>query len=178
MKVPAAIIAKLAELIQQGQFTELETESIEIKPVPATGADWKEIQKSVNAFLNSRGGILILGVREEGTGPSRRYVLDGWKDHAEPNLKEFPRLFTDRKGVKQDLGDCFPHMEILPILGGRVAVREVADMSAAVRTAFAAASPGATVVLAPACASFDMFHDYAERGRIFKDEVAKLRTQN
>ncbi len=130
MKVPAAIIAKLAELIQQGRFTELETESVEIKPVPATGADWKEIQKSVNAFLNSRGGILILGVREEGTGPSRRYVLDGWKDHAEPNLKELPRLFTDRKGVKQDLGDCFPHMEILPILGGRVAVVYVDELAA------------------------------------------------
>ena len=130
MKIPAAIIAKLAELIQQGRFTELETESVEIKPVPATGADWKEIQKSVNAFLNSRGGILILGVREEGTGPSRRYVLDGWKDHAEPNLKELPRLFTDRKGVKQDLGDCFPHMEILPILGGRVAVVYVDELAA------------------------------------------------
>jgi predicted HTH transcriptional regulator len=108
----------------------LKTEGIEIKSVPATGADWKEIQKSVNAFLNSRGGILILGVREEGTGPSRRYVLDGWKDHAEPNLKDFPRLFTDRKGVKQDLGDCFPHMEILPILGGRVDVDYVDELAA------------------------------------------------
>ena len=33
------------------------------------------------------------------------------------------------------------------------------------------ASPGGTVVLAPACASFDMFRDYAERGRVFKQEV-------
>ena len=31
-----------------------------------------------------------------------------------------------------------------------------------------------TVVLAPACASFDMFRDYAERGRMFKKEVMKL----
>jgi UDP-N-acetylmuramoylalanine--D-glutamate ligase len=30
------------------------------------------------------------------------------------------------------------------------------------------------VLLAPACSSFDMFRDYAERGRVFKQEVAKL----
>lgn len=130
MNPPDAILAKLADLIQQGRFVELETETVEIKPVPATGADWKEVHKSVNAFLNSRGGILILGVREEGAGPARRYVLDGWKDHAEPNLKEFPRLFTDRKGVRQDLGDCFPHMEIRPLLGDRVAVVYVDELAA------------------------------------------------
>ena len=44
-------------------------------------------------------------------------------------------------------------------------------MSSAVRSAFASASPGQTVVLAPACSSFDMFRDYAERGRVFKQEV-------
>ena len=47
-------------------------------------------------------------------------------------------------------------------------------MAAAVRTAFASAAPGAAVVLAPACASFDMFRDYAERGRVFKQEVLRL----
>ena len=39
--------------------------------------------------------------------------------------------------------------------------------------AFAAASPGDAVLLAPACSSFDMFQDYAERGRAFKDEVRR-----
>jgi ATP-dependent DNA helicase RecG len=130
MKAPDAILSKLADLIQQGRFAELETEAVEIKPVPATGADWKEVHKSVNAFLNTRGGILILGVREEGTGRERRYVLDGWKDHAEPNIKEFPRLFTDRKGARQELGDCFPLTEIRTLLSERVAVIYVDELAA------------------------------------------------
>jgi UDP-N-acetylmuramoylalanine--D-glutamate ligase len=63
---------------------------------------------------------------------------------------------------------------IREVLGGTRAIHDADDMSAAVRTAFALASPGDTVVLAPACASFDMFRDYAERGRVFKQEVRRL----
>jgi UDP-N-acetylmuramoylalanine--D-glutamate ligase len=61
--------------------------------------------------------------------------------------------------------------------GEAVPVHDAADMSAAVRTAFACAAPGAAVVLAPACASFDMFRDYAERGRVFKQEVLRLQEE-
>jgi UDP-N-acetylmuramoylalanine--D-glutamate ligase len=55
-----------------------------------------------------------------------------------------------------------------------LAVVEAESMAEAVRAALAAAPPGGTVLLAPACASFDMFRDYAERGRVFKREVQKL----
>ncbi len=52
-----------------------------------------------------------------------------------------------------------------------------ADMSDAVRKSFAAAKPGDTVLLAPACASFDMFKNYEHRGNEFMrcvGELAKL----
>jgi UDP-N-acetylmuramoylalanine--D-glutamate ligase len=50
------------------------------------------------------------------------------------------------------------------------------SMADAVRRAAAAAIPGDTVLLAPACASFDMFENYEHRGRVFKEEVGKLTT--
>jgi UDP-N-acetylmuramoylalanine--D-glutamate ligase len=51
----------------------------------------------------------------------------------------------------------------------------VADsLEEAVAKAYQAASPGDVVLLAPACSSFDMFSDYAHRGRIFKAAVKVL----
>jgi UDP-N-acetylmuramoylalanine--D-glutamate ligase len=50
-----------------------------------------------------------------------------------------------------------------------------ATLADAVRMAYEAAQPGgATVLLSPGCASFDMFQDYEDRGRRFKEEVARL----
>ena len=59
-------------------------------------------------------------------------------------------------------------------LGGVVPVVEAAPMADAVRQAWDLAFPDGVVLLAPACASFDMFRDYADRGRRFKDEVRRL----
>jgi UDP-N-acetylmuramoylalanine--D-glutamate ligase len=48
------------------------------------------------------------------------------------------------------------------------------DMKDAVNKAFAAAEKGDVVLLAPACASFDMFKSFEQRGEVFKSEVAAL----
>ena len=55
-----------------------------------------------------------------------------------------------------------------------VPVHEVGTFETAVETAYELAKPAGVVLLAPACASFDMFRDYAERGRRFKEEVARI----
>lgn len=55
-----------------------------------------------------------------------------------------------------------------------VPVVEADSLADAVRKAWDLAVPDGVVLLAPACSSFDMFADYAERGRRFKDEVRKL----
>jgi len=59
-------------------------------------------------------------------------------------------------------------------LGAVVPVDDAASMPEAVRRAFAVARRGGVVLLAPACSSFDMFRDYAARGRAFKDAVTEL----
>ena len=59
-------------------------------------------------------------------------------------------------------------------LGGAVDVHEALSLDEAVERAFALARPRGVVLLAPACASFDMFSDYAERGRRFKEAVARI----
>ena len=60
-------------------------------------------------------------------------------------------------------------------LAGAVELHEAASLEHAIGQAFALAKPAGVVLLAPACASFDMFHDYAERGRRFKEGVLKLK---
>ncbi len=59
-------------------------------------------------------------------------------------------------------------------LGGVVPVVEAATLADAVQQAWDLALPDGVVLLAPACASFDMFVDYADRGRRFKEEVRRL----
>jgi UDP-N-acetylmuramoylalanine--D-glutamate ligase len=57
--------------------------------------------------------------------------------------------------------------DLLPVVEAR-------SMREAVERGYEAARPEGIVLLAPACASFDWFTDYAERGRVFKDEVKRL----
>jgi UDP-N-acetylmuramoylalanine--D-glutamate ligase len=59
-------------------------------------------------------------------------------------------------------------------LGGRVELKHAGTLERAVQIAFESANPGDTVLLAPACASFDQFESYEHRGRVFKQLVRQL----
>ena len=73
------------------------------------------------------------------------------------------------------IGEAAPLIEAA--LGGGIPVARARSIDDAVKRAYEAALPDGVVVLAPACASFDMFRDYAERGDAFKTAVARLREQ-
>jgi UDP-N-acetylmuramoylalanine--D-glutamate ligase len=68
-----------------------------------------------------------------------------------------------RQRFKEVFHRIIPHME------------EVRSMEEAVKRAFELAKPGTTVLLSPACASFDYFQNYQERGNAFKDAVMRLK---
>ena len=56
-------------------------------------------------------------------------------------------------------------------------VIETQSMQEAVAICRSLAQPGDVVLLAPACASFDMFRDYEHRGRAFKEAVRRLKKE-
>jgi UDP-N-acetylmuramoylalanine--D-glutamate ligase len=60
------------------------------------------------------------------------------------------------------------------ILAGSMPVDHVGTLDAAVRRAAANARPGDTILLSPACASFDQFADYEARGAAFRAAVESL----
>jgi UDP-N-acetylmuramoylalanine--D-glutamate ligase len=59
-------------------------------------------------------------------------------------------------------------------LGGACPMEEVPSLEAAVGRAALIAAPGDTVLLSPACASFDMFRDFEHRGDVFREAVRAL----
>ena len=108
-----------------------------------------------------------------------------------PALGAFDRVHWIAGGKRKgdDLDACAPYLghvaaaytigEAGPLfaslLRGQVgAVTESGTLAAAVADAAAAAQPGDTVLLSPACASFDQFRDYEERGAAFRDAVGGL----
>ena len=59
-------------------------------------------------------------------------------------------------------------------LGGLTDTVEAGTLEEAVLLAFRSGRQGEVVLLSPACSSFDMFKDYKERGRVFKEAVKRL----
>ena len=64
--------------------------------------------------------------------------------------------------------------EIHSELGGVVEMTEEGSLEGAVNEAYASARPGEVVLLSPACASFDQFSSFMDRGRQFQELVANL----
>lgn len=89
------------------------------------------------------------------------------------DLRELRAPLAERGRAVIAIGDAAPLVR--DALHDVVPVVMATSMREAVAQAYEAAKPDGVVLLAPACASFDWFSDYAERGRVFKEEVLRLR---
>ncbi|MDD5347810.1 MAG: UDP-N-acetylmuramoyl-L-alanine--D-glutamate ligase [Candidatus Omnitrophica bacterium] len=99
--------------------------------------------------------VLICGGRDKGVDYTR--ILDA----ARYKVKEAVLIGEARQ-------------KIALAFAGTIPVSECETLSEAVEAAFGKASAGDFVLLSPMCSSFDMFQDYEERGRAFKDAVKRL----
>jgi len=102
---------------------------------------------------------LIAGGRDKGGefAPIIKYGKD--------NIKNIVLIGEAREKMFNQLGKSF-------------AVQFADDMNKAVQKLFELASPGDTILLSPACASFDMYDNFEHRGQVFKDAVTALKNNN
>jgi UDP-N-acetylmuramoylalanine--D-glutamate ligase len=115
---------------------------------------------ATEAALNGLGGerdiVLIAG----GQGKGADFAL--LREPVARHCKALVLIGEDAPAIERCLADCAP-------------VSRADTMAAAVRLASTLAAAGDCVLLSPACASFDMFSGYVERGRTFGAAVAALR---
>jgi UDP-N-acetylmuramoylalanine--D-glutamate ligase len=112
---------------------------------------------SLKAALESmdRRVILIIGGRDKGNDYTPIIPL------VKEKVKHLVIIGESAEKIQNSLGSFTnPH--------------RAGTMDDAVSMAYRLAEPGDSVLLSTACASFDMFRDYAERGRIFKEAVKRI----
>ncbi len=99
--------------------------------------------------------VLILGGVDKGNDYS--LIMELVKD----NVKAIVCLGTDNKKIHEAFDN-------------EVKVIDTTNAEEAVKTAFSLSNPGDVVLLSPACASFDLFKNYEDRGIQFKNAVKEL----
>jgi ATP-dependent DNA helicase RecG len=122
----APILNRLELCVRQSSWESLETDWLEIKPVPSSGNAWDNIRRSVCAFLNTRGGVVVLGIKDE-QHPTRHFTFTGYTENNSTNLSALRTAFKDAKGNTIDVGDCLM-VEIRTFSMGQIAVVRVSAL--------------------------------------------------
>jgi UDP-N-acetylmuramoylalanine--D-glutamate ligase len=115
--------------------------------------------KALEAFKKDAGKIvLILG----GRGKKAPYAP--LAELLKQKVRKTILIGEDADTIARELGDYAPN-------------QRAANMTEAVNEAFKSSAPNDIVLLAPACASFDMFESYEHRGKVFKEAVHELQSE-
>ena len=113
------ILLQIEQHLQAGTYSPVETDKIELKDLSG-GTDWKELHKSICAFLNTKGGIAVIGIKED--TKQKQFKFTGYNPNNENNIKILPSLFTDDENRKIDLTEYIrPDLiEVKPFLTGQI----------------------------------------------------------
>ena len=129
----------------------------------------------VQFYNDSKATNVDAAVKAIAAFPGPLVVILGGKDKGSPYtpLRDW---LHDRARLALLIGEAAPKIAL--DLEGVVEIRQAGTLERALQLAFAAAQPGDTVLLAPACSSFDQFQNYEQRGRAFKELVARHENQS
>jgi UDP-N-acetylmuramoylalanine--D-glutamate ligase len=127
--------------------------------------------RGVDFYNNSKATSVDATVKSVEAFEHGVHLIMGGKDKGAPYTPLLP-LIPDRVREILLIGAAAPIIAVQ--LAGSTDLVQAGDLETAVYGAFDRSRPGDTVLLAPACSSFDQFHDYEERGRVFKDLVNRL----
>lgn len=105
--------------------------------------------------------------------PGNIILIAGGRDKL-TDLSEFMMLIKSKVDHLILLGEAKQRFYLVAQEYGMTAIHCVSSMAEAVKLAHKLAHPPQVVVLSPACASYDMFANYEERGRVFKKLVNRL----
>ena len=90
------ILADIEDSILTNQYRRIESEIIELKNYGHKGSvNWDSVMESVCAFLNTDGGIIIMGIKENDKEPNKHYEVKGFNFQNESSLKEALKTFKD-----------------------------------------------------------------------------------
>ena len=128
--------------------------------------------KGVRFYNDSKATNVDAAIQSLTSFPGQITVILGGKDKGSDFAPLAP-LVRDRCDQVILIGSAAE--KIAAALEGTAPLHRCATLEEAVQMAFVTTKPGGVVLLAPACASFDMFENYEHRGRVFKQAVNALR---
>ncbi len=139
------------------------------------GVEYVDDSKATNAHAAAASLLAFPSVVWVAGGLAKGATFDELVTGAAARLRGVVLIGRDRALIAEALARHAPEIPVVEVTGTDTGSMQVAAvMDDVVRAAAALARPGDTVLLAPACASMDMFRDYAERGDAFADAVRRL----
>jgi len=90
-------------------------------------------------------------------------------------FREFVKAFAGKVSRMLVYGETTDKLYCAALEEGFIKVQKVCDLEKAVRVAFENSTSGDTILLSPACASWDMYSNFEKRGEHFKEIVSSIR---